>query len=735
MRVGRFANRIRRHTDFNGYCCLHKTRAAVSCRPSIVVRPPTWLLLLDQRRALGYLSKFDPSCLQNRKQDHPITTEHHDSANTTSFSDFNQDNQEFLIDLLDANADSLPVDDPDFWTNVERTLHWLLRRRHKEVHEEEGIRTCIQVLDRLASGMPRDAAISASLLDGPVFWGNLETSVLNKVLFFWKQQLLSNAQHRKHRGSRNILPSPSEMAEKVDRYRWTCLVQPNAASFNILIHAMVRVEGVGSADTYLHRLLQVAVQEISAGSGDAEDRAFPLVDTIGIATVIQGWANAGEPEKAQQWLDRMVSGLDRTSKDPFALLHIQPNTRSFTFAMHGWARKGNAKHAQSLLEKLLDLYKEHGDENLAPDRVLFHTVLDAWSKVRDPNERRTTAPHCAAQLVEAMEQMGMSGSDKNDPDISFSNDVRPDMETWCMLAAIYARSTSQKFGPMAAEKLLLEVERTLGEVASIVPVNRILYAYGNNLKMEDAERFLSARLELAASQRDHECQPNEITMNTLLAGFANVSKSRSDAPMKADAWLKRFHDQYGIAPSIQTYSNILNAWANSVGRRDDAADRAERILRHEVVELYYDGKQDQRHIRRNSVPPGRFNNAAVHDFTVCLNIVLRAWAVHASRHKRKPEESRHAVERMLQLLHEFLQDHEEAADIEDGISIARGLAGVQARPTVATFRTVFHGILDSSILLKDERARVILELMERHGFEGREAELRRLSPNDSAKKI
>lgn len=620
------------------------------------------------------------------------------------------------------------LEDADFWKQVEMSLLWLLksgdtnlcRGEDRHLPVQQNVSTCIQILDRLASIMPRDAGSVVSLLNGPVFWGNLETKLLNKILSQWKRELLA-IQSENRRIVRAGLPLPSEMAEKVDGYRWKCMVQPNATSFNILIHSMVKIDGVAAAEKYLERLIQVALQGL-------DEDGPAMVDTVTVSTIIQGWADAGQPEKAQNWLEQMIASCDNDNSNACSLLGIRPNTMSFTFAINGWAKQAKAEKAEELLKKHLEIFGKYRNEQLAPDRVLFHTVLDAWSKVRDPKLRIKIAPQRAEQLMELMNKVAEREKHDHESVVSDPDALRPNMETWCKLVAIYARTNAKGYGPTAAANILYSVEQEMGETAPIVTVNRILYGYTNLRKMKEAQMFLESRLEQTLDAPSL-CKPDRFTLNTLLAGFSELSKSDPEAPIHAQNWFDRLSTEHAITPIMETYGSLLNVWCGCVRLRDDAAEKTEQILRNQVLDLYHAKPISHSEHNPKWLSKRRASNFKTeNDFTICLNIVLKAWAIHASHHRQNSEESQHAVERSLRLLHELLQvDDEDEDKTQFAYEMDGNLRGVRAKPTEATFRAVLHGILDSSISQKYERANVILDLMQRCGFEANFQDLERLA--------
>ncbi|KAL3914350.1 MAG: hypothetical protein SGILL_006134, partial [Bacillariaceae sp.] len=244
------------------------------------------------------------------------------------------------------------------------------------------------------------------------------------------------------------------MAEKVEKYRWKCLVQPDATTINLILHAMVKVEGVADADRYLRTLLRASAKQHLIMESSAQDDAGaastapsaphsrkPMVDIVSVSTVIQGWANKQEADKAQWWLDRMCAdNLDEEDETNKALstLCIQPNTISYTLVIRAWAQNGETGKAHALLDQQLMSYWEcdaNDDERLRPDRILFHTVLDAWSKVTMPNAMQKEAPLRAKELMHWMEETANKMDELGRHEAA--RNVHPNMETFGKLIAIY----------------------------------------------------------------------------------------------------------------------------------------------------------------------------------------------------------------------------------------------------------------------------------------------------------
>lgn len=388
---------------------------------------------------------------------------------------------------------------------------------------------------------------------------------------------------------------------------------------------------------------------------------------------MKGWVDLGQPQKAHQWLD---SG-------------IPLNAVAYSTLIHGWARRGEALSAESVLERALEEatsdianrttnmdminttdsetiigngYDDCHERNVSiVDRVVFHTVLDAWAAraasqgtsstngtSNDGDENKNSQPVAVpAVRAKALVQTMIDMADHHP--LSFAH-LRPNDETWHKLIAVVATSSSSKtndrrtmtvedeVGPRAAEKLLLEFESrqqhdllysssSLSTPSSscstpAVLLNRILNAYCScGTQMEAAEAFYHRRRNLLENESRFRQQettattfPNEVTFNTILTGWANAAKvaakkkknttaaADAEIPLRAQAWLEALQEQHGDSGvcskrSTRSYSSVLQAWSLSTHLYKDAADRAEDLLRRSVWTLLLEEEGDFHHHR------------------------------------------------------------------------------------------------------------------------------------------
>ena len=666
---------------------------------------------------------------------------------------------------------------------------------------------CLVLFDALSESLPRAEEYSSSWLSSSggtdsanasasanassfttaaafVLDQNLWNEFLKEWMMAWKQQ---------HNGSPNKkFPTPSQMADHVDRYRSRCLVEPDPTSYNLLLNAMIhgrnnnasnaatinsnsnntnpRIKAIKLADDYLRRLLDAQQQHQQSL---AFHQKINYVDTVSITTVMQGWVTLGQPRKAQEWLDVMeeiaaaAPAADTTAASDET---ISPNAIAYSTLIHGWARRGEPLEAEAVLERAIEYasnqiinrhqrdimyeqvedgndpyYPNSNHNNVIPlvDRVVFHTVLDAWGnksassrndlggdnnnnnnkrKIKSKNQSKNDSMHNPSLRAKALVQKMNDLADQHP--LWFGDILRPNDETWHKLIAVVASSTphshlqkphKQEVGPHAAEKLLLEFEETRhnsnnnhsSSSTQAVLLNRILQAYCSTNNMEEAEAFFYRRCqhlegtEASSLSTTSPTFPNDVTFNTILSGWATearvaaktkkkISKKWAfEIPLRAQAWLETMQE-HNFPPSTRSFGSVLQAWSLSTKFHNDAANRAEDLLRKRVWPLLL---LEEEHWQDPDLARG---------VVICTNICLRAWSNQASS-------SEMSMARCLRLLSDFLDLVEKHwnANQEEEIKLLR--------PTEETFRAVLHAICtpskNSTPVQKHDQARALLSCM------------------------
>lgn len=584
------------------------------------------------------------------RNDHQRQVDAEESSSSSTPSAFLLQRTKHLLDpsnKLDPTGHAL-------WIEADQVLRAWLDDDTDNGQETTGVpalkrvECCLRLLDRLASSMPKGEILFASILD---------TRILHQLLITWRRGLMSSTEDDNDPSSPSSSSSsdeksslrrlrrqltPSFLAGKIDKYRWFSLIQPDVKSFNLLLNTSKLFpfrDGVAFADAFLQKLVQVS----------QENNETPLmIDSVSVTTVMQAWVQNRQPQKADDWLERIQdwrkNGSDHTYHDGGGLGEVLlPNHIMYTTVLSGWAKVGNAERALQILQMQLDDF-QHGNLEAQPDTMTFNVVLDALAKSNDPSAA-VEADVILAQMREYSTTLDWNCS--------------PDDHTWTNVLACYAKVKVKK-----AEKLLRQLEEH-GEPLSLVTYNTMLNVYAQAGQASQAVDLLQ-KLESSSSSN---FQPDVTSYNTVLSAFAK-SKAQ-DSALPADALWSRMLEK-GISPTTISYGTLLQCWAKS--KEPGAADRAEELLR--------EMKRDP------STQPN----------IVCYNTVLSAWGNQARLSGDSKE-----VERVLRLFQELV----ESTTKENEPNL---------QPTDATFRSVLHAIVGSSVGNKSDLLDSLEPAMEKYSF-------------------
>jgi pentatricopeptide repeat protein len=480
--------------------------------------------------------------------------------------------------LLDP-SNQLNATDPDLWTEADHALRaWLDPNIAPDLTALKRVEWCLRLLDRLSNILPKGEMFFVSLF---------ERDILHQILRTW--QIGVDVRSKNEQMNHRRLFTPSFMAAKIDKYRWTSLLQPDSQTFNLLLHAAPMFpyrDGVAFADGLLQKLVEVT-------RADDSMEELPLMDVASVATVMRAWVNHHQPDKADEWLRRLES-WQREEGDT-SLGKLLPNKLVYTIALSGWAKVGMAQNALDILERQLISFQQ-GNSDCRPDTVTFNCVLDALAK---SNDRTGWAIQKAEQILREMKEFGT-----------------PDAHTWTTVLSCYMR---QK--PSMAERLLRQLEAEEGRDNIPVSAYNVMlngYAHAGNIK---AAVDLLEKLEGSSSA----LRPDIVSYNTVLSAYARLKTT--DAAHQADAFFRRIvHEEPRITPTVTTYGAMMQCWSKSSDL--DAADRAEGLLR--------DMEQ------RGPTPT-----------TACYNIVLSAWGNQATLRGASRSHVEYAVTRLLHVFQEM----------------------------------------------------------------------------------
>jgi len=458
-------------------------------------------------------------------------------------------------------------------------------------------------------------------------------------------------------------------------------VRPNTFTYNALINAFARRGLVAKAEEYLSKM-----QEVSTNV-DA--------DCITYNSVINAYASSRKAKK--EGGQRALELFEEMKSDE----SIKPDSVTYGSVIKCLTNAGgkaNAEKAEELLNELEELYEnsDGADESLAPNTIIYNSVLNAWSTVRGGIGR-------AEAILDRMEELHGAGN----------GDVSPDAFTFSSLIKAWTAAASSGkgrrkaagsgggvddtdddtdlLGRSAAERaqqLLDRMEQLYRNGDDDVKPNKVVYnsvihAWARSGEAGSAQRAedLLARMQQQAKvgDGDDDVKPDVVTFNSVIDAWARAEEYGSAE--KAENLLSSMEKQYiagdeSVKPDIKSINSCINAWSRTGG--PGAGLRAEQLL-DRAESLYEETGDDD--VRPNKVTYSSVINA------------------HAKSYKKGCGEFAEAI-----------LDHMEEM-YEDGAS--------EARPNPIAFSAVLQAWQNSDVGLSAPRAEGLLMRMMEYLDEGK----------------
>jgi len=280
-------------------------------------------------------------------------------------------------------------------------------------------------------------------------------------------------------------------------------------------------------------------------------KLFPLgsltVDDVeSIIGLMTAWARRQNVEAAlivENLLKRVIDDMKAGNRG------IYTTTRLYTVAIDAWARSGgngSAKRAQSIHDGIVAMYKETGDEQIAPTLISYNTVMYAWSRCPEDD-----APRRGELLLEEMLQAYQNGNTQLKPDaVTFSSQIEN-----------YARHLQPQHVERA-EKLFhmmdnLEIKRTVYSFAALQNV------YAKCSRSDGPTKTEDLLLEMI-NKNDPTLQPYIMNYNAVLNALSRTPSI--EGTQKAESLLDQMmlpvaNGGYAVEPDRMSY--ILTIYAGS----------------------------------------------------------------------------------------------------------------------------------------------------------------------------
>jgi pentatricopeptide repeat protein len=467
--------------------------------------------------------------------------------------------------------------------------------------------------------------------------------------------------------------------------------EPDLATWNSLLVAHAKQPGaVGTTSTPGHKDSLVSAEQ-------AETLLYKMIelyeqghiqqppDVVSYSTVLDAWAqrawkNPRAAQRAQLLLERMEQEHADGKVVPV------PNIVSYNTVIQAHGRAGNPELAEQVFLALLE--KEH----VRPDEITVTAVLSAWSQVGTWE----AAERAERILKEILPRMGL----------------QPDVFAYGACLACWAKITNQNQAMQRAQALFDEMMASSSPHLrpDVVAYTNLMNVYGLYDQPEKAESLLhdmllSSRGDCYHHEDLERCTPNVHTFSVLISAWAR--SSRSDGVKRAEEWLYRMHDEFGVRPNVVSYTTVLHAWSKRARQDPEAPDRAHEILRTisnmansrsfaAVIQAYaQQGRAEEAEALLQQMLDAR-SGSPLPDAYV-FSAVLHAWSKTACC---PPLEAARRAEKLLMLMHELHRSRK-----------------LQEPPNVVCFSNVLKCWSRIPGIEGAERAQAILETMMSYGVE------------------
>jgi pentatricopeptide repeat protein len=311
-------------------------------------------------------------------------------------------------------------------------------------------------------------------------------------------------------------------------------VQPDHVSYNTVIECFANVGNAKGAEAVMERMKEHLGK-------DSELVAKQL--SITQAILIEGWANARNPERAEEML-----------RDVLKKSVTNPSLRMFNAVLKAWAMSSD-KNASERAKHVLDLLQDNDTLGIAPSVDGFNSYLSCIAK-----SNQTDAGKESDAVISRMEELFNDGN----------ANVKPDGSSFTIAIKTCLRCSDQ-----VRAEALLEKAHESGISPEYLDQIRSAWSKTEPLTIvERAEQLLSRAHALPASTATSPM--NIWDVNLVLAGLAD-SREQSAFELVKTTYNELINGNFGLDADQNTHFIVVAYFAKS-GRRDEL-EMAETILR------------------------------------------------------------------------------------------------------------------------------------------------------------
>jgi pentatricopeptide repeat protein len=378
--------------------------------------------------------------------------------------------------------------------------------------------------------------------------------------------------------------------------------QPCTVLYTSFCQTLATTNAPGAADR-----AQAVLNEMLFRSRHGEDMARPNSYTI--LAVVSTYLKEGRIDEAEV-LVRNMEDLSRQRADD----GLRPGVFCYNSLIHACAKNGNAEHAESILNHLLDS-AESGNSILQPNIVTWNNVLHAWAKSKHP--ARAQRASNVFERMQLLDRAGITGASADNRTLNILIDcyvnspnpnafVHQSIELFESVKSQDVDSSSGIFDPVSYRGMMdllckagefdralrlhkRYIEKSTAPEAPLQPDRAYFNVLMSGLArsgwekaVESVEAMLTEMHSLA--ELGYNTHPDVVSYNSLLNCFA--TSSQVNAPSKAFSALRRMEQLWAngdlsAVPDASSYSAVCATWANA--GLAEGAEKAEKVLRHMLL--------------------------------------------------------------------------------------------------------------------------------------------------------
>ena len=327
-------------------------------------------------------------------------------------------------------------------------------------------------------------------------------------------------------------------------------LKPDTISMNTVLNVLSIHESAARTEQKLFEFFDAHFRE---------PQQNPCPDTIAFSTTINAWSNSSNPnapDRADSLLQKLVQLYDSEKKKIY-----KPDIVTYTNVMQCWikSKRPEAPEKVEAILRELQRMERDGDAAMKPDAACWNSVISAWGAAGN------------GERAEALFFEMLDGSKAHGGSSPTSITLTNALKSW-------TKTKSPEASHRALE-LLAKMEKLYEDGLIAVKPNVVHYsvvldclAYARNSSAaERAETMLQRMID----SEDPNLQPNVVSYNCVIKAWSYARDPRSAS--KITSTLRDLIDQSDTVPKMRpnenTFGTILKFLADS-----DLPDKAKRAM-------------------------------------------------------------------------------------------------------------------------------------------------------------